>query len=81
MVRAGAALLLIMAKWLAAEGLTMQTESTDERRRPPTRAEELKAFFFITAILAPALAFAAVIGWGFIVWMLQLLTGRLPGAY
>lgn len=59
----------------------MESERTEERRRPPTRAEELKAFFFITAVLAPALTFSAVIGWGFIVWMFQLFTGRLPGAY
>ena len=63
--------------------MTSETDLADsavERRRPPTRAEELKAFLFITAVLAPVLAVGFIIGWGFIVWMFQLVTGRLPGA-
>lgn len=59
----------------------METDQVEDRRRPPTRGEELKAFFFITGILAPVLAFAIIIGWGFIVWMYQLFTGKLPGTY
>ena len=59
---------------------THLADPSAERRRPPTRAEELKAFLFITAVLAPLLAVGFIIGWGFIVWMFQLVTGRLPGA-
>ena len=52
-----------------------------ERDRPvPTKAEEIKVFLFITAVLAPALAIAFIISYGFVVWMFQLVTGRLPGA-
>ncbi len=45
-----------------------------------SRAQELKVFLFMTVVLAPILAVATVGGYGFIVWMFQLLTGRLPGA-
>lgn len=58
----------------------MQPDRTEERRRPPTRAEELKAFFFITCVLAPALTFGFILAYGFFVWMFQEVTGRLPGA-
>ena len=47
---------------------------------PPTRKEELRAFLFLTVVLAPVLAIAVVGGYGFFVWMFQLVTGRLPGA-
>ncbi|EAS44935.1 periplasmic nitrate reductase system [Photobacterium profundum] len=39
------------------------------------RRIELKAFIFITVILFPTLAFAAVGGYGFFVWFLQVVTG------
>jgi nitrate reductase NapE len=51
-----------------------------DQRKPITRDQELRAFFFLTVITAPLLAVMAVGGFGFIVWMIQLLTGRLPGA-
>lgn len=47
---------------------------------PVTRAEEIKAFLLLTAIVAPLLAIGIVAGYGFFVWMYQLLTGTLPGA-
>jgi len=46
--------------------------------QPTTRAEEIKGFLLITAVLAPALAIAIVGGYGFFVWMYQLFTGSLP---
>jgi len=58
----------------------MEADPPTDRRVPPTRAQELKAFFFITCILAPFLTFTGIIGYGFLVWMYQLVTGRLPGA-
>lgn len=52
-----------------------------ENKEPaPTKAQELKVFLFMTVVLAPILAVATVGGYGFIVWMYQLLTGRPPGA-
>jgi nitrate reductase NapE len=47
---------------------------------PATRAEEIKVFLFITAVLAPLLAVTFVAGYGFVVWIFQTVTGRLPGA-
>lgn len=46
----------------------------------PTRREELRAFFILTAVVAPVLAVLIVAGYGFFVWMYQLFTGDLPGA-
>ena len=40
-----------------------------------TRGEELRAFLMFTVILAPAAAVACVGGYGFVVWMLQLIYG------
>lgn len=46
---------------------------------PRTRAQELKAFLFLSVVLAPVLAVALVSGYGFLVWMFQLVSGP-PGA-
>ncbi|SFG44657.1 nitrate reductase NapE [Duganella sp. CF458] len=52
-----------------------------ENKEPvATKAQELKVFLFMTVVLAPILAVATVGGYGFIVWMYQMLTGHLPGA-
>jgi periplasmic nitrate reductase NapE len=53
---------------------------TMENNEPvATKAQELKVFLFMTVVLAPVLAVATVGGYGFVVWMIQLLTGSLPG--
>lgn len=49
-------------------------------QQPVTRTEEIKAFLLLTAVLAPILTIGIVAGFGFFVWMYQLLTGSLPGA-
>jgi nitrate reductase NapE len=52
-----------------------------ENKEPAaSKAQELKVFLFMTVVLAPVLAIATVGGYGFTVWMYQLLTGHLPGA-
>lgn len=50
----------------------------DVDRELPTKAQEIKAFLFITIVAAPILAIAIVGGYGFFVWMYQLFTGTLP---
>lgn len=50
-----------------------------QTQQTPTRKQELRAFFFLTVVTAPILAVMGVGGYGFIVWMMQMLTGRLPG--
>ncbi|RZI44129.1 nitrate reductase [Herbaspirillum sp. HC18] len=49
-----------------------------ENRKPATRAQELRAFFFLTVVTAPVLAVGIVAGYGFFIWMYQLVTGTLP---
>lgn len=46
---------------------------------PSTRQEEWRSFLFLTVVTAPVLAVVVVGGWGFVVWMYQLLSGQLPG--
>lgn len=47
-------------------------------RDQPTRAQELSLFLLLTVVLAPVLAVAIVGGYGFLVWMYQLIAGP-PG--
>jgi periplasmic nitrate reductase NapE len=44
----------------------------------PTRAQELRAFLLLSVVMAPVLAVAVVSGYGFLVWMVQLVAGP-PG--
>jgi nitrate reductase NapE len=53
-------------------GEVQQTE------RPPGRRRELVAFLFLTVVLAPVLAIAIVGGFGFVVWIYQMIYGP-PG--
>ena len=50
-----------------------------EAQEPSTYQEELRTFLFLTIAMAPILAVAIVGGYGFAVWMYQLITGDLPG--
>jgi nitrate reductase NapE len=45
----------------------------------PEARRELKAFLFLTVLLAPILAVGLVAGWGFVVWIFQMFAGP-PGA-
>jgi periplasmic nitrate reductase NapE len=66
---------------IAREGSLGDTMPTsDDRDDPPsTYQEELRTFLFLTVAMAPILAVAIVGGYGFAVWMYQLITGDLPG--
>ncbi|WP_374568266.1 periplasmic nitrate reductase, NapE protein [Ideonella sp.] len=50
----------------------------DETTQPHTRAQELRAFLTLSVVLAPVLAVGLVSGYGFLVWMIQLIAGP-PG--
>ncbi len=50
-----------------------------EPNSPPDRAQELKTFLVLSILLAPVLAVGLVSGYGFLVWILQMLAGP-PGA-
>jgi nitrate reductase NapE len=47
-------------------------------RAPATRRSEILVFLLVTAVLFPLLAVAVVGGYGFLVWMYQLVAGP-PG--
>jgi nitrate reductase NapE len=51
----------------------------DDIDAPSTRKEELRSFLFFTIVMAPALAVAIVGGYGFLVWMYQLVAGPPQG--
>lgn len=44
-----------------------------------TKAQELRSFLFLSVVTAPVLAGIIVAGYGFVVWMYQLLAGP-PGS-
>jgi len=54
-----------------------QAEETDAVTY--TRAEELRSFLFLTIVMAPALTFLLIAGYGFLVWMYQLVSGPPTG--
>jgi len=39
------------------------------------KKEELRSFLFLTAVMVPALSVIVVAGYGFIIWMSQLIVG------
>ena len=46
---------------------------------PSTRQEEWRSFLFFTVVMAPLLAVMIVGGYGFLVWMYQLIAGPPQG--
>ncbi len=48
-------------------------------RKPHSRREELIGFLILAVVIWPAIAVGVVGGYGFLVWMLQLVFGP-PGA-
>ena len=51
----------------------------EENFADKSKRRELRGFLFLTVIFAPALAVAIVGGYGFLIWMYQLIQG--PPAY
>ena len=47
----------------------------DDSPPPSNRNEELRSFLFFTVVMAPLLAVIGVGGYGFLVWMYQLIAG------
>ncbi len=52
----------------------IQSEENGEGRK-----QEILLFLFLSAILIPALTFILVAGYGFAIWMTQILTGPPTG--
>jgi nitrate reductase NapE len=51
----------------------------DDKADAPSRSRELRAFLLLAVVMAPVLAVGLVSGYGFLVWMIQLVAGP-PGA-
>jgi periplasmic nitrate reductase NapE len=57
----------------------IEVPDADPANAPPsTHQEELRSFLFFTVVMAPVLAVLLVSGYGFLVWMYQLVAGP-PG--
>lgn len=61
-----------------------QRIKTSFRRAPSEtdgqrKTEEWRSFLFLTVVMAPVLAVIIVGGYGFLVWMYQLMTGPPTG--
>lgn len=50
----------------------------EDSSKTVTKTQEMKAFLTLTVIAAPVLAVMVVGGYGFCIWMYQLMTGSLP---
>jgi periplasmic nitrate reductase NapE len=53
--------------------MNRRAATTPEEKQRKT--EEWRTWLFFTVLMAPILAVLAVSGWGFVVWMYQLLAG------
>jgi nitrate reductase NapE len=51
----------------------------EDGKAPFTKAQELRSFLFLSVVMAPVLAVVLVSGYGFLVWMYQLVAGP-PGS-
>ena len=51
-----------------------------EKSERPSKAQELRAFLLLAVVMVPVLAVMVVGGYGFLVWMFQLLAGP-PGPH
>lgn len=49
-----------------------RTTAMDDRQR---RKEEFRTWFFLTFVMAPVLAVMIVAGYGFLVWIYQMIAG------
>ena len=45
-----------------------------------SKSDELRGFLFLTVVLAPVLTGMIIVGYGFLVWIYQLIAGPPTGA-
>jgi periplasmic nitrate reductase NapE len=57
----------------------MSDTDADLASAPSSKREEWRSFLFFTIVMAPALAVSIVVGYGFLVWMYQLVAGPPAG--
>lgn len=49
--------------------------NTDTSNAPSTKEEERNSFLFLAVLLAPILSFTLIGGYGFAVWVMQMIFG------
>ena len=49
-----------------------QPEATEESF---TKKQELRSFLFLSVVMAPVIAGIVIVGYGFLVWIYQLIAG------
>jgi nitrate reductase NapE len=59
----------------SARAMRQSSDPNSASQPPSTRQEELRSFLFFTVVMAPVLAVMIVGGYGFLVWMVQLVAG------
>lgn len=69
-----------MARNREGDGVTLESDRSDAAtaRQPASRRSELIAFIILAVVIWPIIAVGVVGGYGFIVWMSQLVFGP-PG--
>ncbi len=72
-------LALHMGTYDASQGKPVFSQSEEVAATPSTKMEELRSFLFLTIVMAPALTFLLIAGYGFLVWMYQLVSGPPTG--
>jgi periplasmic nitrate reductase NapE len=60
-------------------GAQPDANAMDQPPESITRKQELRSFLFLAVVMAPVLAVGIVAGYGFLVWMVQLVAGP-PGS-
>jgi nitrate reductase NapE len=63
---------------LGGEAMSTTASDTGSPDQAPERRRELLVFLFLTVVLAPVLAVAIVGGYGFLIWISQMIYGP-PG--
>jgi nitrate reductase NapE len=59
--------------------LAIAERDADPQRDSLRKTEEFRSWFFLTVVMAPLLAVLTVAGFGFVIWMYQLMAGP-PGS-
>ena len=57
----------------------MNADTSSDGSETVTKSEERRVFLFLVVFLAPILSVALVGGYGFFIWMLQLIFGPPTG--
>ena len=55
------------------------TVSKESAAPDPEARRELKAFLFLTVVMAPIVAGLTVAGYGFLIWIFQMIAGPPKG--